>query len=126
MTSVKNKLLKQIALKADRIKQMRAKASDSSVERDVFDFFKHADEAKLVAGGKTYESAMLSSAFASFLVKLKKYDLNSTARVEWTEGSTSEVSQIRGVTITWSDSYALARNIDQVTYIDIGQMIFAV
>jgi hypothetical protein len=123
--SVRKKLLEEINAKAKRIQDMRERANDSSAERDVFEFFRHADEAKLISGSKTYDMDMIVSAFESLLRKLKRFDYYAHARIEWVDGSTREESQIRGVTIIWSDAYASKMCIEAQVYIDVGQMIFA-
>jgi hypothetical protein len=129
MPSVKDKLLKDIEEKAQKIREKRvAAASNKTIESVVFEFFRRCDEAKELGGVLTYESSVLNEAVEAMLSQLRVFDRGAKVRIEWStsideNGSYSET--IKGVTILWSSAYYVLNKVECTMYIDVGQMLLS-
>jgi hypothetical protein len=127
MPSVKDKLLEDIEVKAQKIRERRVRAASyKTVETLAFEFFQRCDEAKQLAGVGTYAPAILSEAMQAMQTQLRMFDNGAKMRVEWQDGQIGPgTGTIRGVTIVWSSTYYILNKVEPTIYIDIGQMLLA-
>lgn len=124
MKSAKQRVLDEINKRIVKNQAYKEKINNNSVEQDVFEFFKQSDEAKRIQNNVTYEPQILTGALDSLITKLKQRDpAIINVIIEWNEGSEIENSQIRGVSITWSNYYASKNQIEANMYIDISEML---
>lgn len=126
--SIKNKIQKQINKKAKHIREMRVEAaSNKTIESIVFDFFKNAEESRLIHDGQKYDAKLISEARISLENRLKLFDKRVKVSIEFNASDDLNKSiveeAIRGVTIWWGLAYIKANNVDPSLYIDVSRML---
>lgn len=120
MSKIKDDLLKKISKKvSDTKERLEESYREKTVEECVFKFFKELEG--LRAGNETM-------AYIGGLVHIQENILIDTLKKEFDRGVKvgfvySEVGMIRGVNITWSNSYSNFKNIDKQRYIDVSEML---
>lgn len=128
--SIKNKLLKEIDKKAQKIREKRVEAANNkSLESAVFDFFRNIEESRQLHDGKQYDSTLFSKARSALEQRIQGYAPGTKISIEWqsiehNDPNIAEKSTVRGVTIWWSKIYIAQNNVDPSLCIDISQMLF--
>jgi hypothetical protein len=128
--TIKNKLLEEINKKAQKIREKRVEAANNkTIEAAVFDFFRNAEEARLLHDNKRYDMEILSKAKTALVERLRAFDYKIKISVEWNaqydvDTESPDQDTIRGVTIWWSQPYITKNNCHPSLYIDISQMLF--
>lgn len=126
--SIKDDLLKKIEEKASRIREKRIEAANNkTLEAFVFEFFKHAEQARFLHKNERYDEDMLKSAITSLREKLKSIDTKVKVSIEFNRTDGQEKSlrdTIRGVTIYWSPLYIARQGCHQSLYIDVADLLF--
>jgi len=123
--SIKNKLLKDLDSKVEKIRARKRSIKDVSVEAAVFRFFKDAEEARALYSNERYDDDMLKLAHLALIQKLKRFDLGVKVSIEFNRDKEDHSMKdfIRGVTITWSNTYANINSCNKELYIDVGEML---
>lgn len=128
MSSVRNKLLKEIETKTNKIKTKRVEAAgNKSLESAIFDFFKNIEESRKLHNGDRYDSTLFQQAQRALAERVKGFDRGTKISVEFNtpEDLTCwEEQTVRGVTIWWSNAYIAKNNVDPSMYVDVSQMLF--
>ena len=128
MSSVRNKLLKEIEIKANKIKTKRVDAANNkSLESAVFEFFKNIEESRILHGGKQYDPTLFNNAQKALEIRVRGFDPGTVISVEWNvheDLKSWSDSTVRGVTIWWSRAYIAKNNVDPSMYIDVSAMLF--
>jgi len=127
--SIKSKLLEEIQIKAQKIRDKRIQAANNkTIEDAVFEFFKNIEESRQLHGGSEYDRVLFENAKSALLERMKGFDNRVKLSVEFSINpdthAPSSDDLIRGVTIWWSQSYIKKNNVDPSLYIDVGQMLF--
>lgn len=123
--SIKNKLLKDLEDKVQKLRARKLSIKDQSVEAAVFKFFKDAEEARALYSNERYDDDMLKLAHLALIQKLKRFDLGVKISIEFIRDKKdhSMRDMIRGVTISWSHTYANINKCNKDLYIDVGEML---
>lgn len=125
--STKAKLLAEINKKAQKIRDKRVEAaSNKTIENAVFDFFKNAEDSRLLRDGNAYDSVLVHEARKALENRLRAFDVGAKVSVEYSVNEdplSNDEQPIRGVTIWWSQAYITKNNADPSLYIDVSQML---
>lgn len=128
MSSIRDKLLKEIQTKADKIKTKRIEAaSNKTLEAAVFAFFNNIEDSRKLHGGQRYDHVLFAEARRSLQERVKSFDFKAKISIEFHKNEDEkswEETQVRGVTIWWGDAYKAKNNCDPSLYIDVTQMLF--
>lgn len=124
MSSVRNKLLKEIEIKANKIKTKRVEAaSNKTIEAAAFEFFKNIEESRHLHNGKKYDDTLFHNAKKALELRVRGIDRQAKISVEFNspEDPTSwEEQLVRGVTIWWGQAHIVKNNVEPSFYVDVA------
>jgi hypothetical protein len=118
--------MKEIEEKAEKIRQKRiSAATPKTIESMVFEFFKNAEDSRLIHNNEKYAHALVNDAYCALKERIEIYDFHCFIRIEWNDPMDpfSDTNLIRGITIEWSPGYIARNNVEPILYVDISQML---
>ena len=125
--SVKSKLMEEIAIKAQKIRDKRVEAANNkTIEAAVLEFFKNIEESRKLHNNEKYDLTLLHDAKTALAERLHAFDYKVKLSIEWSSSnpdSPMTFDPIRGVTIWWSQQYIKKNNCDQSLYFDVTQIL---
>lgn len=127
MSSVRDKLLKEIQIKINKIKAKKIDAANNkTLEAAAFEFFKRIDECLGIIKANEYEPYLFKQAKDALEQRLRGVDPGGKISVEFyihPDPTNTDPQRISGITIWWSKAYIMKNNVEPSYYIDINQML---
>ena len=112
--SIKSKLMEEIEAKAKKIREKRIEAaSNKTVEAAVLEFFKNAEESRILYNNEKYDIGLLAEARVALIGRLQAFDVKVKVSTEWNDSGEDANHMLRGVTIWWSQDYIKKNLCDQ-------------
>lgn len=122
MSSIRQKILKEIDDRIQRKKKLRAEVASrkDDIEAYVLKLMDEVDDMM----SKTVNTSLFEILIPNYVKSLEGHirtiDGGATIEVSWTE----EPKRLNGVLIKWSAAYQVVNNCDPERYVDVANLLF--